>query len=106
MTDLIANILCGAAARAGLPFPSRVDCIDGHLSVHTNPTTLDQWRAWCDLVAVDRDTETTKAIGFAYAKGSYRGYPVLLYGHGVPKLGYAARLAAGEDLPPFGSPLT
>ncbi|MYW03484.1 hypothetical protein [Streptomyces sp. SID3343] len=106
MTNPIGNILGGAAARAGLPYPTRVDCTDNTLSVHTNPTSLDEWEQWCELLKVAVHTLTTKNAAFIYGKGRFLGYDVLLYGHGVPALRYAERVAEDPSLPPFGSPLT
>lgn len=107
MTNPIADILAGAAARAGLPAPTRIiPTRSNHLDVHVPIAALEQWRGWCDLVAIEADSITTPVSMFTYGKGRFRGYAVILYGHGVPALRYAERVAEDPSLPPFGAPLT
>jgi len=47
---------------------------------------MDEWRQWCELVAVDGSTLTTKNSAFTYGHGSFDGVRITLYGHGVPDL--------------------
>ncbi|OPC83043.1 hypothetical protein B4N89_20745 [Embleya scabrispora] len=97
MTEPLANHLADAATAAGLVLPHAVDCSDGHASVHTRPASMGQWQQWCDLVAVDAQTITTKNESFTYGKGGFGDYRITLYGHGVPGLRLAATTGRPTD---------
>ena len=93
-----------AATAAGLVHPHAVECAHGWADIGVRPTSLGEWRQWCDLVAVDPDATRSPNDNFSYGYGTYDDTRITLYGHGVPALEQGAGAPTGRgDSPAQGA---